>query len=161
MQCEMCGSKEAEFETEVEGAVLKLCSSCSRYGKVVRRIQPWQSKTTAKKRAGKPSVSQGPGQTVQEESVFIITPTYAQKIKKKREALGLKQIELAKKLNERESLLSKVESGSVEPSIKLARKLEKQLKIRLVEEHKEEKRAFDKVKSGITTIGDMIKIRRR
>ncbi|MBW2970591.1 multiprotein bridging factor aMBF1 [Candidatus Woesearchaeota archaeon] len=161
MQCEMCGSKEAAYETSVEGAVLNLCENCSKYGKVVNRIamQPVHSKKT-KLKPKQPTATSYSVPT-QDEVVFVITPGYARMIKKKRESLGLKQSEMAKRLNERESLLSKIESSAMEPSIKLARKLENFLKIKLIEEHKEEKRAFDKVKSGITTIGDMIKIRKK
>ena len=86
---------------------------------------------------------------------------YADKIKKKREKLGIKQVDFAKQVRERYSLISKIETGAIEPNIKLARKLEKHLKIRLVEEYQEKPKHLAKSEGDGVTIGDMIKIKKR
>ena len=38
MDCEICGSEEAEYLVLVEGARLSLCRNCSDSGKVVRPL---------------------------------------------------------------------------------------------------------------------------
>ena len=90
----------------------------------------------------------------------VINENYPNLIKNKREKLGLKQEELAIKLAERESLIRKIERGEIKPSLKLARKLEDKLGIKLVLQ-KEVKTEFEssKEKPGSLTIGDMIKLK--
>ena len=88
-------------------------------------------------------------------------PDYAEKIKKKREKLGIEQKDFAKQVRERDSLISKIETGTIEPNIKLARKLERHLKIKLVEEYQEKPKLLAKSEGEGVTIGDMIKIKKR
>ena len=54
---------------------------------------------------------------------------FNEKIRKGREEKGLSQAELAKNLNERASLIKKLERGEVLPTEKVRKKLEKHLKI--------------------------------
>ena len=72
----------------------------------------------------------------------------------------MKQEELAKKINEKESRLHKIESGHFTPSLRLARKLEKFLKITLVEQVAEDTSPLEKSKSESLTLGDFIKVRK-
>ena len=72
--------------------------------------------------------------------------------------MGLKQKEFAKFLAERESLIHKMESGTYTPSIELARKLERQLGISLVEQKEVKTQKLEK-KASKFTIGDIIKIK--
>lgn len=152
MHCEMCGVQGAEFKANVEGAILTVCQNCSKYGKVLEKVKPVQ---IIKKRAVKRQMRRP------EETVFIIGPGFSKKISKKRQQKGLTQKEFAHKINERESLISKIESGAFEPSIKLSRKIEKFLDIRLIEEHTEQAKLPTKTKSSVITIGDSIKFRKR
>jgi len=75
----------------------------------------------------------------------------------KREGLGLKQKELAEKIAEKEALVHKLETGIVEPSIKIAKKLEKFLKIKLVEEQEQTAESFISPKREGYTLGDFLK----
>ena len=93
--------------------------------------------------------------------IQIITPDYSELIKKKREKLGLKQEELAKKIAEKESIIHKIESGQFEPSVELARKLEKFLNIKLIEQHEEVKVSLGKKGEGAATLGDVVVIRKK
>ncbi len=66
---------------------------------------------------------------------------------------------MAKKLMEKESLLHNVESGHMKPNLELARKLEKFLKISIVEQIELEASSStsEKKKGGSgLTIGDML-----
>ncbi len=59
---------------------------------------------------------------------------FNEKIRQGREEKGLSQVELAKNLNERASLIKKLERGEVLPTEKVRKKLEKHLKINLLED---------------------------
>jgi len=162
MQCEMCGSEPDSglLRVKVEGSVINVCERCARYGEVIAKVREAPVLTKAEERAKKQTRQATPVDQ-EGEVVFVISADYAEKIKGGREKLGLKQEELAKKLNERDSLLSKIETGTMEPSIKLARKLERFFNIKLIEEHKEEGKILAKEKGNQTTIGDLARLRKR
>ena len=65
-----------------------------------------------------------------------MVPDYDVKVKKAREEQGLTQEVLAKLVGEKLSVIKRIEMGKLKPSLDLARKLEKALKVRLVEEAK-------------------------
>ncbi|MEM1666659.1 MAG: multiprotein-bridging factor 1 family protein [Nitrososphaerota archaeon] len=82
------------------------------------------------------------------------------RIKNARERMGLSQEELAAQLNEKATLIKKIEQGEVKPSIELARKLEKFLKIQIIEEVTEDYRYgpfLSKPQPGGYTLGDVMK----
>ena len=57
---------------------------------------------------------------------------YNEVVRKARMSLGLTQDELAKQVGEKVTIIKKVEAGELKPSISLARKLEKLLKVVLL-----------------------------
>ncbi|MBN1644723.1 TIGR00270 family protein [Candidatus Woesearchaeota archaeon] len=147
MNCEMCGKKEAEYKTIVEGTELTVCAKCSAYGKVIRKPQL----------AIKTKQKEGFKKQEKPEKIEKIVIDYGQKIRKARTKKEMTQEEFAKKLNIKESLLTKIENSVLKPSIPLARKLEKILKIRLVEEIEDnEKVEIKSRKTEAVTIGDLI-----
>ena len=148
MNCEMCGSEGKLFKTLIESSELNVCKECSKYGKVISEIKT----ETKKKQRKEYRVTTFPDK----ELIQIIVPNYAEKIKKRREELGLKQEEFAKKINEKESLIHKIETSQFEPNIMLARKIEKFLKINLVERYEEEHKKTEKSKTETFTIGDFL-----
>ncbi|MBW2997975.1 multiprotein-bridging factor 1 family protein [Candidatus Woesearchaeota archaeon] len=146
MECEMCG-KVATQKAKVEGVLLEVCNGCAKFGnKVV------DNNFSGKRRFYK--------KEEEEKGNEIIVPNYNVLIKNKREQLGLKHEDFAKKINEKESVILHIESKKFEPSLKLTRKIQKFLKIRLIEFEKEiEDVPMTKKSSGLT-IGDMIKVRK-
>ncbi|MBW2966254.1 multiprotein bridging factor aMBF1 [Candidatus Woesearchaeota archaeon] len=149
----MCGSEERLFKTDIEGAILNVCKSCSKFGKVISEIKPIE-KT-------KPKKVTIPESEPEAEIIQIVVDDFAEKIRLKREKLGLKQEDFAKMMSEKESIIHKLETGEFKPSLELAKKLEKILNIKLIEEYEEEHKAQTKATSAITTIGDLVKIRKR
>lgn len=141
MNCELCGKEGNLVIALVEGIQMKVCPNCSKYGKILDEVKP-----IAKKEKKKIN---------EEEYVEGIVEDYAKLIKNKREELGLKQEELAKKINERESVIHKIENGSLEPSVKLAKKLERFLKIKLIKEYSVKYKKIGN-ESKLLTIGDLI-----
>ncbi|MEK6916137.1 MAG: multiprotein bridging factor aMBF1 [Nanoarchaeota archaeon] len=141
MNCEMCGSESGILPVLVEGVELKVCNNCASFGQKLR-------KPVLKKRfvPQKPEI----------EIIDVVVENFPAIIKEKREKMGLKQNEFAKYLAERESLIHKMESGSYIPPLDIAKKLERQLNITIIET-KEVKSKSLKSESKDLTIGDMIK----
>ncbi len=139
--CDMCSSPESVYRIELEGSMLDVCENCAAYGRIVAKLkkdEPENKKHKKKTAESMPSTyAGGPDQErapKESETVQVITQDYPGIIKKKREQRGLKQEQLAKKIAEKESVIHKLESGRMKPSIALARKLERFLRIKLVEE---------------------------
>lgn len=150
MICDMCGNQGKMYKAEVEGAILALCENCSKFGKVLGRINQHQVEKARQKRAEeKPEV------------MDIIIDGYAERIRKGRESMGLTQQDFAKKVNEKESLIHQLESGRFHPDIGLAKKLQKVLGIKLVEEYEEKHEALQHAKSEGFTLGDFIKAKKK
>src|SRR3989344_4088471 len=140
--CELCGREENLISAFVEGVKLSVCTNCSKFGKVVaERVV----KNTYRQEIRK------------EDVVEAVVENYNEIIKNSREANGLSQSDLAIKLNERESIISKTEQGSFKPGLDLARKLERFLKIKLIVMEKIAEAPTIKNKSAGLTIGDFIK----
>lgn len=155
--CDMCGREASLVKARVEGTVLDICESCARFGEIISR--PPQSSSAMQKKQ----------QIIQpikrREVVQLISSDFASKIKNAREKLGLNQEEFAKRLNEKWSLLQKIESGQFKPSITLAGKLEKLLRIRIIEQFDEGGEVpfgdTNKKKSSEFTLGDFVKVRKK
>lgn len=153
MACDMCGSEERLYKTSIEGTILNVCKECSKFGTIIAEIKPVEK--VKLKKVKKIEIEP------EKEIIQIVTEDFAGKIRNKREKLGLKQEDFAKMISEKESVVHKLETGEFEPNLELAEKLEKRLKIKLIEEYEEEHKKTEKIDTGITTIGDLIKIRKR
>lgn len=151
--CEMCGKKESSAIALVEGTELSICSDCSKFGKIVKKISHVEQmpQKSAKIIAKKPE---------EPEIIETIVEGYGDIVKKSREKLNLTQEEFAKKINEKVSVVHSIESEHHEPNIELAKKLEKFLKVKLIEQEKVENKSFGKTDSNSLTIGDILKIKK-
>lgn len=163
MVCNMCGSEEEEFEALVEGTTLKVCASCAKFGKVLKRLHL----EAAPEKAGREHAyhSHAPAHNIHSgpfsgEAILVVRKDYPTIVKKARESKELKQEDAAKALNIRASLLHNIESGSFEPNLELARKLERFFGIKLVEQHVEKHIPKpENLGSGEFTLGDFVKKR--
>lgn len=155
MQCDMCGKDTNLVIAIIEGSELRVCNQCAKFGKVIKKLKP-ESKRKEMKKDAKEIIKEAP----KRELIQVINPDYAYIIKTKRESLRLKQEDFAKKINEKLSLIHKVETGSVEPNLALARKIERFLKVKLIEQYEEEHGKLQKVEIDSLTIGDLIKFKK-
>ena len=142
MQCELCG-KAATSRAIVEGVTMNVCAGCARFGNELR----------APVMTTRAPIAQAP------EPLLTIVDDVGMKIKSAREKQGLTQQAFALKLNEHQSVLHQIETGHREPNIELARKLEKVLRITLVEAVENVSLKAEKDTSGPVTIADLIKKR--
>lgn len=83
----MCGSEGKLYQAVIEDAELNVCHECSKFGKVIGVVKQNEVDKEVLKVSKEPKI----------EIMEIIVQDYAEKIRKKRESLGLKQEELAKK----------------------------------------------------------------
>ena len=152
INCDLCGkSDENLFRTLIENVELNVCSECSKFGKAlapIKRYTPKEQHRMMQKSEEK------------EEKIELIVENYAEIIKNKREAMGLSQKDFAKKINEKESTIHHIETGTLEPSLSLTKKLESILGIKLVEEHEEKHELIKKSKEEGFTFGDFIKVKK-
>lgn len=147
----MCGKETNLFKAVIEGTELKVCNGCTKFGKIIKKIKP----AVKEKKKKEIKEEEGP------EIVQVIVHDYAKKVKLARETLRMKQEELAKKINEKESVIHKIETSHYEPNLKIAKKLELFLKIKIVEEQEIEKTNKPRKSSSDKgfTIGDIIKLK--
>ena len=83
---------------------------------------------------------------------------FPQKIRRARESRGWKQADLGAKINERVSVIAKLESGAITPGDDLVRKLERELGIKLKE--RVQPIAVKKQAAGAgITLGDLVKMK--
>ncbi|AJF61567.1 TPA: TIGR00270 family protein [Candidatus Woesearchaeota archaeon] len=141
MNCEMCGTEAELVTVMVEGVELKVCRNCASFGRPVRKKLVVRSRVVRRP---------------EKEIIEVVIDDFPKIIREKREKMGLKQNEFAKYLAERESLVHKMESGEYVPPLEIARKLEKQLSVKLIEEREVTSKSL-KADTKELTIEDMIK----
>jgi putative transcription factor len=142
MLCEMCGQDvESTSRVRVEGSVLLLCSNCAKFGKALDPPPPPPAAPSSPGRptaySGGASRTGGVGRTMQERDLYQeigemeLSPDWSKRIRIAREALHWTPEELGKKLNEKKSVVLKMESGGFRPPDELLRRIERLLKVRL------------------------------
>ena len=146
MECEICGSEESGYVILVEGARLSVCEACSSSGRLISS-PPRQSRAEAGAQSQK--------------SELEVVENYGQLIAGARKRLGLPIDVLAERLNEKRSFLDRVEKEKTLPDEKLARKLERELGIRLLQEYFEGASAASNPAKGGMTLGDVLEIDRK
>jgi putative transcription factor len=139
--CEMCGRDvDAVSRVRVEGSVLRLCSDCARFGS---RLDPAPSPEPAAvpaRPSGYSAAAVRPSRVprrleerdlYQEIGEMELAPDWPKRVRVAREALKWTPEDLAKKLNEKKSVVLKLESGGIHPPDDLVRRVERLLKVRL------------------------------
>jgi len=147
LDCEVCGRGGANIDCIIEGTKLRVCSNCSKLGKVVYIEQP------PPPRSAKKSASA--------EFELELVEDYAERLKKARAKLRLNIGELAAAVGEKESYLDGIEKERTIPTEKTARKLEKYLRIKILEEVAAEgaQKSGAKRKADVT-LGDIVDVKK-
>jgi putative transcription factor len=165
LRCEVCGSKiNSPLRALIEGARLTVCIECSKYGKIVREddVEPGQK---APRKAQLPISAKMLKKKTFEAKVEItqeVVEGYHLKIRQAREKLGLSHEELGKRINEKASVLSKLETGKMTPNNILVSKLEHALKIKLLVSISEEKIPENtQPQNRELTLGDLIQLSKK
>ncbi len=150
VQCEMCGTETASpNRVKIEGAELDVCDECTDFGTEVKTGDSASTTSTKYSTSSSGSSSSGSSSTSGGRStgstssgggsrgddmfddIDELAQDYDDRLRDAREAAGLSQEDLAKQLNEKASLIRKLEHGDTLPSDDVQRKLEKALDVDL------------------------------
>ncbi|MFW9945508.1 MAG: multiprotein bridging factor aMBF1 [Candidatus Odinarchaeota archaeon] len=160
-ECPICGSIiwGKGIKVLIEGAKITVCQVCAKHGKEI--YTPQISKPKPIKSLPKKSTSK----KLEIDDGLEIVSDYYHKIRKVRQSLSLNQDQFAQKLNEKPSLLRRIEAGKVEPTIKLAQKIESVYHIKLIKKIDESEASvptdkFIKRSTG-TSLGDIAFIKKK
>jgi len=165
--CEICGREcYSTREISLEGALLQACNRCAELGKPVPRTKPPSSKSSIPRtRSHSVPRSSSTGRYPSTRSrpqrrELVPVEDFTKLIRKAREQRGMAQKDVARQLHERASVITKVESGKMAPTISLARKLERLFKLTLLEEAESVDLSPGTSQSS-ATLGDVVQIKRK
>lgn len=163
MICELCGKDVARTRTvSVEGTSLMACNDCARFGTELTGPVPVRGR-------GNPIVAERlekRQRRMTERDVYAVTtpeelvPDFSERIRHAREERGWKQVDLGAKINERASVIAKLEAGAMIPSDSLIRKLEKTLEIKLREKVEPVAVKRESARTPLT-LGDLMKFEKK
>ena len=166
MRCEVCGRKIHEEPNRViiEGARLMVCTECAKHGKTTWEEAPLPKLTPAMAPALRQTTPHGPIQVKKKviqarvDTSKEIVEDYDEIIRQAREHMGLSHEDLGLKINEKASVLRKIETRKMSPDNLLVSRLEHTLKIKLLVPVADEKvqQNVPKAASRELTLGDVI-----
>ncbi|MBX0285153.1 multiprotein bridging factor aMBF1 [Haloarcula salinisoli] len=145
VQCEMCGKEvSSPSRVKIEGAELDVCDECTDFGTELK-TEDSSSSTSTKYSTSSSGSSGSSGSSSSSSSsssgggrrrdmfdeMDEIAQDFDDQIRSARESKGLSQKELAQQLNEKASLIRKLEQGNSLPSDDVRKKIEKSLGIDL------------------------------
>jgi len=153
MRCEICGKTilGQPTKTKIDGSVMSVCKECSKFGKIQR--EPPKPSQPRRRIQRAPRIREPTSEVLED---------FAAIIREGREKKGWSREELGEKIYEKVSVINRIESGKMTPDLKLARKLERTLKVTLVE--KLDDTQSEEFKAGSlkgATIGDIARIKKR
>lgn len=160
-ECPICGSIiwGKGINVLIEGANIVVCPACAKHGKKVlipKKSIPKKIKSITPQKKFK---------TSEYEINFEIVEDFDHRIRRVRQTLKLNQDQFAQKLNEKPSLIRRIESHKVEPTISLAKKIENIYNIKLLKKSDEAETSVqnDKFlkKSSGSSLGDIAFIKKR
>jgi putative transcription factor len=121
LSCDICGNTPIRAQILLEGAKLLACGRCMRNGSIIHRFHDDEQPSEV-------PVSRPTAGATEE-----VVENYAKVIKEARQKLRLPITVVAERISEKESYLQAIEGGRLTPTMDVARKLEKELSIKLVE----------------------------
>jgi putative transcription factor len=163
MICEMCGVDVPRLRRIVtEGSTLEVCQRCERFGEDYEEVKDREGiigRDTIAERLERRE-KRLKGRDVLEKSEKELAFDYPKRIRSARAKAGLNQEELAKKINEKKSVVAKLETGDMIPDNKLIKKLERALDISLMETVGQVQTPRHREGSRAMTLGDFIKVKK-
>lgn len=119
--CELCGNETTSLtKVKIEGAEVKTCDSCAQMGEEVNTgtSKPRKKKTESKSRT-------------RGRDTDTLAPDYGDRVRDAREDEKLSLAEVSDDLNEKESVIRKVENQDLKPEKSLASKLSRKFGVDL------------------------------
>ena len=162
MECEICGKPVPEhnpIRAKIEGSVMVVCKECSKLGKI-QKAPPKPRYVQQKNKKQKDTRNKNYSR--RDEPSEELIEDFSNEVRKARESKDWSREDLGRKINERVSVITRIETGKMTPDIKLTKKLEKTLNIKLLEEvNNVDLNQFINSSSGERTLGNIMKIKRK
>ena len=163
MECEICGKPVPEnnpIRAKIEGSVMVVCKECSKLGTVQKA--PPKPKYVKQNKGKKPANTRKRNYSRNDEPSEELIEDFSFEVRKAREAKDWSREDLGRKINERVSVITRIETGKMTPDTKLTKKLEKALNIKLLEKVENvDLNQFINSSSGERTLGNVMKIKRK
>ncbi|MEF8873076.1 MAG: multiprotein bridging factor aMBF1 [Candidatus Thermoplasmatota archaeon] len=156
MNCEICGKETSHTTTvSIDNSEIEVCESCKSYGKEI--FSGDKSDSSQKEILQRIKDKKRTGQTtgLDKGDKKELALDYSERIERGRIEKDFTQEELAKKLNEKKSVIAKLERSDMRPSDDLRNKLENTLNIELMEKIESTSTKRSEGSDGLT-IGDLI-----
>ena len=164
MECEICGKPVPEnnpIRAKIEGSVMVVCKECSKLGKV-QKAPPKPKFVKQNKKPKRQTTTRKKVYSRNDEPSEELIEDFSLEVRKAREAKNWSREDLGKKINERVSVITRIETGKMTPDTKLTKKLEKALNIKLLEKiDNMDLNQFINNSSGERTLGNIMKIKRK
>ena len=126
--CEICGKEVISLHAiEIDKSILEVCTECSKYGKPTVISTPIDIAARLK---NKIKIEKDIFDEIEKENEILLD--YGKIIMNARVKLGLTPKQLSEKINEKKSLIIKLESEKIIPTIELAKKIEKVLNVKIL-----------------------------
>jgi putative transcription factor len=122
LYCDICGRTPVISQILLEGAKLLACGRCMKSGKIIHRFYEEGEQ--------RPIIQQRPGAMDSGEEVV---DGYGRIIKQARERAKIPISVVAERISEKESYLTAIENERLKPTVAVAKKLEKELGVKLLE----------------------------
>ena len=161
MECEICGKPVSDNpkRTKIDGSVMIVCDECAKFVRIQKA--PPKSKFIKTNKKGKKQQNTKKRNTREEPTEELIE-NYNTTIRNKRESKNWSREQLGQAINEKVSVITRIESGKMIPDIKLTKKLEKALDLTLLEKTGEiDLTQFQGSDSGKLTLGSIVKIKKK
>ncbi len=165
MPCEMCGKEVPRLRrVQIGGTTLEVCNECARFGEDTAPSVPKEEPVATGPAAvaappAKTFVHHGRKKDALSRSEMELADDYNRRIIEGRRRKGLTQEELAKRINEKKSVISRLETGEMRPPDRLVKTLEKELDVKLMERVEYQVETSKKrVATGGVTLGDLIRM---
>ncbi len=147
-ECELCGRRaEQVYVVDVEGVELRVCPKCAKGKRVIRAAASEQKKPQVRSM-----------QAPKRHAELQVVDNYGERIKAARTAMKIPLKVLAEMINEKETFLARVETEKTSLPEPLARKLEKALSIKLLEEASLEPEEHSRSSKDRATLGDFVEM---
>jgi len=145
LYCDICGNGPVKAQILLEGAKLLACARCMRSGKIIHRFHEDQPKEIPQKRSS----------VAPSEEIIV---GYGKIIRSAREKAKLPISVVAERIREKESYLHAIENERLKPTLSVAKKLEKELNIKLIEKVEDSTAPSVPLSGKFSepTLGDMI-----
>jgi putative transcription factor len=162
LNCDICGRQIVgqAFKVKVEGAKMTACRSCQGLGKPYQEdpLPPRPPTRFAGNLRVPSSSARRPVELPKEIEELEVAENFPEVVRKGRMKLGWSQEDLARKVNEKLSVIQKIETGKMSPNTQLCRQLQHELRVKLLVPRKEIPQPKITAPTEVT-LGDIVKIK--